>query len=689
MKTNSILTRWIYSTAATVALAGAASLCQAQSPIVYNFTNGLQGWSGNEPGGAPATYSWNPTNGSTGGGCMQISIDGVTATEMDPIVTLPSTLNENQYLSVSIHMMIDPNSGVAGVNEYGNLQAVFRNASYSWDSIWFGAVTASGWNTYNFVIAPPYQTAEKYLQFQLSGGGNTYNAPLTNYIDNITITPLPDPWVLDAFTASDAGIGSAWDPTEDAPFTNPINHSVTNITPAGSWEIQIVNPNGYSGWNQYQPSGTMDLTRYQYFGFDVYLDNSTGTTYGGMQVLFFKNGWGSPTYVGGLSFNASMVGKWTHFDFPSASMGSSFNASPAFAIQGTPGQDGSTATITFHVDNLVFWSPATLPVLNGLVPGTPGGVQFTVDTDGTANPNDQEGISSPATNNLQNNFWIYQTPASYSFTLVNFPAPAAAPGFDAHMYLINGDSFASDTNEASFTGYQATYSGVPWNALDYAGLRVQNGMNGGVEAIFEWKTNSPFSNPPTNNQTVLNLPTAASANGTWTLTFSDNTDATITAPNGTTKSFTVPDFVNDPNYSGNFSPGTSLIQYGASKNGNTNDNGQSVIFADVLVTNIDIGTVLADDFSGPGLNANNDWQVAEYYLDASDRAIWQPAGTAYWVKWNTTQAGWSVQSSSDLVNWTDAGVTYTYVDTSGTNTLGAVPITNLPAANAGFFRLTK
>ena len=123
------------------------------------------------------------------------------------------------------------------------------------------------------------------------------------------------------------------------------------------------------------------------------------------------------------------------------------------------------------------------------------------------------------------------------------------------------------------------------------------------------------------------------------------------------------------------------------KNGNTNNNDKSFILVNVGVTNS--ATTLSDNFSGPGLTANNTWQVAEYYQFAANRATWQPFGTAYWLKWNTAAGSWSAQSSSNLLNWASGAATYTYHDSTGTNTLGAVPATNLPAGNSGFFRLVK
>jgi len=698
MKKHSNLGRWICSTITTLGVAGVAGLCQAQ-PVVYNFATGVEGWSGNEPAAlaSSTTYSWNATGGSTGGGCLQIVTGNATNTEIDPWVTLPSTLNESQYISVSVEMKVDPSSGTV-LNvvppQSGNLQAVFRNASQSWDSIWYGPLYSAdddSWVTYTFVLAPPYQPAEKYLQFQLQGSAG-YTAPITVYIDNVTINPLPDPWVVDAFTQTklQGGVGTV-DTTEDAPFKNPINGTTTNFTPAGSWKLSISDPGGYNGWNQYQPlSGTMDTTRFQYFGFDIFLDGSSGSTYGGVQVLFFQNGWsGNQLYIGGLSFNSSMVGKWTHFDFPCGPLGQT--ASPALVFQGTPGSDKGTDTTTFHVDNLEFWTPQITPKINAFKPAGPGGALMTVDADGTNNQYDQEGISSPVTNNTGTDFfWIGQTPASYSFTLTNFPSPASAPGFEAHVYIVNGDTIGG----AGYT-YNQTYSGVPYNVNDYAAMRIQNGTNGGVQAIFEWKTNAPNANVSATNGAInaFPLPNYVTVNGTWTLSFSDAYDGTITGPNGLVGSFTLPNFGTDPNYTANFSPGDSMVQFGVAKNDGNNtgvNNNKSTVFTQVQVSNATDGTIYNENFSGPGLDANYKWQVAEYYLDASTRVIWQPYGAAYMVGWNTAAAGWTLQSTTNLLSgWSNAGVTYSYIDNTGTNTLGAVPATAIPAGNDLFFRLSK
>lgn len=683
MKPNS-KKRLLLALTTGLALAGASSVGLAQNNIVYDFSSGLEGWSDNAGAGQ---YTWLPTGGSTGGGCMQMVMDGVNTTQLNPWVTLATPINLAQYVAVSIEMKIDPNSSTDTGGNYGTFQAVFRNSSYSWDSIWYGTVSppnANNWVTYTFLTQNPYPSYnETYLQFQFGGGG-AYSGSVTCYVDNVTISSAANPYVLMPSGAlGPTQVGTSWDTTETAPYYNPVTHAgPTTLSPAGSWENVINNPAGYSGWDQEQPTSAVDMTRFVYFGFDVYLDGTTGSTYGGTQVFWFQNNWANPQWFGGLSFTPSMLHKWTHFDFPSASGG--ITASPAIVFQGTPGSDGGTNGVTtFHVDNLVLWNPAARPTITGQAPGLPGGVKITLDTDGSANLYDQEGITSPSTNNQEMNyFWVNQTPAVYSFTLTNFPSPAAAPGFDAHMYVINEDTL--ETNGQS-VGYNETYSGANWNAGDLISFQVQNGTSGGVVAMFGWKTNLFNGNEPATNVTTIDYPDLASANGTWTLNFPNDTTLNVVGPDNVSHSITLPDFT----ASGRFTCGTSMIQFGVFKNGNVLNNGQSATFTAVEVTNVAYGDIYEDTFSGPGLTANYNWQIGEYYQDAANRVLWLPDGIGWFVKWNTTASGWSVQQSSDLVNWTPAAGAYNYVDPlTLTNTVSAIPAADLTGP-AEFFRLVK
>jgi len=679
--------RWIPSLITAVALAGSASLCQAQLSWTFNNSGTIAEWTTAEPGGMTATIAPDPVV-YDGTSCMQVSMDGVTSTEID-LKAAMSSINEAGYISVTVVMAVDPNSGTenGATTSYGNLQvALQENGAWPGNAIWGGShftPQANSWVTYTFVIGPPYQTANGiFLQNQVDGG-HVYSGPVTNYIASITVNPIPNPWLMEDFSnGSLITGGGSWDSTQDAPFYNPVipTAPAVNETPPGSWEIPISNPNGYSGWNQLNvPS--FDATRYQWIGFDIYFDGPTGGTEdGGFQFFLFTSSWSSQ-WVGSGAFNSSMIGKWTHFNFPCAASG--ITGCPSMVFQGAPGTDGGNNAITFHVDNIVLWNPVTIPSITGLTPGTPGGLQMTLDADGTANPNDQEGICSPSADNTGNNFfWINQFPATYSFFLTNCPAPAVAPSFDAHIYVCNGDTIPGND-----FGYNQTYSGLNWNVADDIELHVQNGNAGGVSVQFSWKTNAPSANPSSANGAVntWNPAGMTSMNGPWSLTFTSNTGGYVTGPNGLVGNFTMPDLSALPN----FTPADSCVAYGIFKNGNTNNNLMSATFASVGESTSGTAPVYSESFSGPGLTANYAWQVAEYSLDAANRAVWVPAGTGYWVKWNATVAGWAVNSTGDLLGtWLPgAGVTYTYVDATGTNTVAAVPAASLPAGNAGFFQL--
>ncbi|HXT12762.1 MAG TPA: hypothetical protein VN873_14465 [Candidatus Angelobacter sp.] len=682
---------WIPSLVAALALAGAATFCQAQSVITLS-NDSAESSAFYDGGPAGATYTWIPTNGPNGGGCIQGVIDGVTTTEFDPAFNV--SFVSGSYYQVTFQMKIDSASGTGSAG-YGHLQMALRDSSFSWVGVGYAEVdpgSANDWTTYTYAIpGPSFNVA--HLQFQLQGSG-AYSGPVTIFIGDVTVTPLANPTILSAFT-NDV-VSSAWnsqnmaatlDPNIDAPYTNPVNNSgPTSILPAGSVEFAAAEAvSGYPGGQLSLPFNASD---FQSIAFDVYYDGPTpsdSTDYGGFQMFIAD---GPPNYewkfIGSANFTAGMIGKWTHFNFPCASSGV-INAN-GIAIQATPGTTGGSVPITFHMDNLVLWSPQTAPSITALTRGTPGGVQFTLDANDANNLFDQEGITSPSTNNVSTDyFWLGQTPATYSFTLTNFPSPASAPQFDAHIYLINGNTIP-DNSPPNLFNYNQTYSGPSYNAADYLGLHVQNGTNGGVVAVVDWKTNAPNANAT--NLITFNFPTMANANGTWSLNFTDDTHGNVVAADGSVNNFTLPDFLSDPNYTGNFGPSESFVNFGVFKNGNITNNNQTFTMTAETVTNS--VTSLIDNFSGPGLTANNNWQIAEYYQFAADRAVWQPFGTAFFIHWNTTASGWSVQSSSNLLgNWGSAGVTYTFPDGTGTNTVGAISATNLPSGGAGFFRLVK
>lgn len=358
--------KWIPSLVTALALTGYAGLCHAQSTIVLS-NDSSQSTAFYDGGPAGATYTWQATGGPNGGGCIKGVINDVTVHEFDPAFNVSFPLAS--YYQVTVQMKVDPASGTTSspFNSYGNIQLSFRDSNYSWNGVGYTAIygpAANDWVSYTF-FSPGTNFNVAHLQLQLQAGAD-WSGPVTIYIGNVTITPNPNPLVIEAFT-NNATAGGNWDSAADAPYRNPVTGASSTISPAGSWMLAITDPGNYGSWNQLGLGNTFDATKYQYVGFDVYLDGSSGSTYGGMQLIFFKNNYaGSPNSVtiGPVSFNAGMVGKWTHFDFPCSASG--ITACPSIVVQSTPGSDGGTDTTTFHVDNIQLWNPVFIPSITAV-----------------------------------------------------------------------------------------------------------------------------------------------------------------------------------------------------------------------------------------------------------------------------------------------------------------------------------
>ena len=259
-------------------------------------------------------------------------------------------------------------------------------------------------------------------------------------------------------------------------------------------------------------------------------------------------------------------------------------------------------------------------------------------------------------------------PVSYSCTIAQFPDAVKHAGFEAHMYLVNGDTA---------TAGDQTSGSPDWGAPDLLIFRLENVAAGGVLAQVQWKTNYPASNA-TNVPVRVNAPSAL---GTWTLTFTDSTHGSLTGPGITNQDFTLPADV----VANNFSPSTSFLQFGMFKADGPNDghnNGAYGTFSEVKFTGA-AGAAFDDNFSGATLTNKYAWRTT------SPSAVqYIPPGTAWVVDWTIPATGFSpVMASSVNGPWNPAAFSRTYRSLS--KMIGLVPQSLLPAGNSAFFRLIK
>ena len=230
------------------------------------------------------------------------------------------TVNTAQYFSVEFDLDIDPSSGTvtsgSNTGRYGAMQMVLRDAGYSWDSSWYGGIYSSGYQHYKFIIGRPYKT-EAHFQIQLQGSG-PYSSPVTAYLDNVKINPVPNPWIVNAFTAASevsAFSPQSWAMSSATATLATGQDAGGGFTPAGAMQLDIPWPVSaqWSAWGQavYQDNLSFDPSRFTYLEMDVKIDAANSTTfsdgsYGYFEPIIADGNWQWQSCTpGGLSIPAS------------------------------------------------------------------------------------------------------------------------------------------------------------------------------------------------------------------------------------------------------------------------------------------------------------------------------------------------------------------------------------------------
>lgn len=642
---------------AALALAGSVSAGLA-ADIVYNFNADTQGWAAADGHGS---IVWDGTHGRGSNGCLKCTIVSGTDTEIDPRVAV--AFDTKGYFSVEFDMMVDPASGTSAGGDYGNLQIIARDASWSWDSMWYGAIVTgfTNWTHVQRTFTSAYNL-KAYLQMQISPG--TITGPdIVIYLDNIIIrdgTP-PNQAVLYNFawpeTCVPASSWGAGPPVWSQDKTLNTNGCLKEVVNYGS---------GNTGWQDapgeiHVPD--FDPTKFTYMDFDLYLDAPTGLpTYGQYQLHY----WWSWAGIGTVGLSSANIGKWTHYSLP-------IPASPTAVQHGIvlhPGGNNMSGVFTYYLANVTMWKPAAPPTIGKPVKASgAGGVQITMNQAGAQWQRD--ALCVPA--GQADYSWYGKGGVTYSFTITNFPDAAKHPGFDAHLYIVN-----QDTIPGTDPGWNQVYGGCDWNAADIAAVRVENVPSGGVNATFVWKTNLPNANM---NQLAAQLhsPTAL---GTWTLTFgADNTSVTLSHSSGISTNFTLPAEMVE-----RFNAAASFIQLGAFKNDGANDshnNNASATFSAFSMLGGGCVYPFEDTFPGPELTSNYPWRTS-----SSTAVLWVPAEIGFWLTWSLPDDGFVMQVSDSVLGpWTDAGIAYSVIN--GAAKTGGVPAANIPEGNAVFFRMIK
>lgn len=317
---------------------------------------------------------------------------------------------------------------------------------------------------------------------------------------------------------------------------------------------------------------------------------------------------------------------------------------------------GHTNAVTFWVDNLYFevstnTAPPPPPTL-ALRPASGGLQLLATQTGGQWQRQNIRTVSDAQS-------WMGATgPVTYEMTIKDAPD---LNGFQAHMFFIPNS-----------TGDTAP----DWNRPDALNFMIYDQGNGAGSAALGFKTNEPSGNSQIYGANHLADLPSTSILGTWKITFHQDTDITLTAPDGSTTNVVMPSdaaalFANP------------LTVYFGSQPGNVDYVGSGYVLSNVKITGTE--APLDDSFPGPGLDEAL-WVVA---ADDAPGVLVTPSDSKYWLDWTLPANGFLPQVNGTLAQgtWVDLDATASFK--SGPKRTLIVPASVLPAGNQAYFRMAQ
>ena len=427
--------------------------------------------------------------------------------------------------------------------------------------------------------------------------------------------------------------------------------------------------------HRFPNSAVLNLVDYTNISFDIRFAPSSATDgsgrFGGVEVDWTPQSEGWPSTGLGTAFFYATNSNWVHVEMP-------FDASTVpklsavthvgFKIQQNATGAALTGTTMFWMDNIILHGRAATapPPTVSLAPvKTPPGLMVVAPGGGNGYRRGMIRTLDPV-NGLPNYSWLGQgaTPVTYSLTIASYPV-----GYyylQSQIFLVpNGGNDAS----------------VDWTAATVLALDIRNLPDGTAAAKFRYKTNHPSANAEDYQPAVLVCSNGIL--GTWIMTFLNDTNVTVTAPNGASTNFALPEAAAMEFYN------PLSVYFGNQQNGTANA-GQASTYSRVKVTGVAISPEIDETFAGPDLNpdpANAKWKVVGempscVFIVRSDHK--------WWVNWTLPDTGFSLQGSPTLAagSWVTDPQWTNVVNTALGNRM-LIPESSLPSAPMSFFRMLK
>jgi hypothetical protein len=470
-------------------------------------------------------------------------------------------------------------------------------------------------------------------------------------------------------------------------ITNDVNVNVANNPANGSAEIDL--PFTSSGNQQtivgsFNDGGQYDFTEtanglnYTNISFDILVkpgtppDSSGG--FGQLNVGFYNTG-----TFGGVEIPGAASNGWVSLSVPVSKTVSGIGSVAAFLFNYNSYGGYPKQPITFWLDNVSLnysGTPPPPPVVS--FEQVHPGLNIWDSTGGTYDR--QSIISTAATGNS----WVGASgPVTYSFKITSYPT--SQPSVAAQLFLIAGNPAIP------------TYETAPdYNESNVVIFAVQGGTSNAVGSI-EYKVGepngnamiyggAPYTNAPGSGSTNFgsgnlgSVTNSGSALGTWSVTFAQNTNITITTPDGTSSSFTI-----TASDAAAFADGNGFNVLLSSQPNASGAIGSRVVYSSISEQGN--AAPFTDNFLTDSTLNTNLWGL----LAAGASTIFVvPTTTAYIFDWTVPDVGFSPIVGTNLTNpnsFVALGLTPLGQNGSIKSTL--IPKSSLPHANQAYYKLVQ
>ena len=468
------------------------------------------------------------------------------------------------------------------------------------------------------------------------------------------------------------------DPTLDAggdPNSGSLRYEVP-FTGAGGEQFMTFGTLG-NGWGWDDRVVINCAGTYTNLSFDILVDPNTAPTknnnYGPLEIGLVMKGWGTHgqgTYTIPLSAT-----NWTHVSQPIDQTTADLDKVTGVYVK--MWSDGAyTNTMTFNIDNIwiepVPTNAPPVPPPSMTIESPVRGLNFIAAGSGQYDRQNIRTVNPEYS-------WVGKgnNPVSYSFTVNSYPG-TNNPNFEIHTYLV-----PVPYDPSTGAGTLDTQSAPDWGQTNCIFMELQNKADGSATFTFRWKTNSI----PDGNGTYYSSPLGVLTEpkgplGTWTLSFVNDTNVTLTGPSGSTTNF---EFSADKlaGYVDSSNAALPLYYYIGAKPQELTNRALAAVVSAVkvqgLAANID------DNFMADSVLNTNIWELAANNAGAVQLIT---AESLYWVGWTLPDAGFGFQMASawGTNNWTDSKAT-PFLSGLGKKVL--ISTSDVPGTNQGYFRLIK